>query len=65
MAKTIYDVLDERLVEQQKTVEEFITSGSPEDFAKYKDACGVYRGLAIARRELQDLLQNYMRNEDE
>lgn len=59
MAKTIYDVLEDKLVEHQRGVEQNLTEGGAKDFPSYRELCGVYRGLALARRELQDLLRKY------
>lgn len=65
MAKTVFDVLDKKLAEHQQSQEHFIHSGGASDFPAYKESCGVIRGLAIARRELQDLAKNYMDAEDD
>ena len=65
MAKTVFDALDGKLAEHQQSQEQFISSGRAEDFATYRESCGVIRGLAIARREIQDLAKNYMDAEDD
>lgn len=65
MAKTVFDVLDEKLVAQQRNFEEHLSSGGAKDFSEYRDTCGVIRGLAIARRELSDLLRVYKDQEDD
>jgi len=65
MAKTVFDVLEEKLAEQQRSQEEFINGGGAKDFAEYKESCGVIRGLTIARREMQDLAKNYRDADDE
>jgi hypothetical protein len=65
MAKTVFDVLDERLAEHQRSIQDFMCGGSAENYAAYKDACGAFRGLAIARREIEDLSRNYMEDEDD
>lgn len=65
MAKTVFDVLEEKLAERQQSQEEFINGGGAKDFAEYRESCGVIRGLTIARRELQDLAKNYMDAEDD
>tara|TARA_R110000822_G_scaffold185794_2_gene324887 strand:- start:3798 stop:3995 length:198 start_codon:yes stop_codon:yes gene_type:complete len=59
MAKTVFDVLDEKLAALSVHQEEFITSGGAKTLEGYREACGVIRGLTQARRELQDLAQNY------
>ncbi len=65
MAKTVFDVLDIKLAESQRSQEEFVTSGGAKDHAAYREACGVIRGLAIARQEIRDLAKNYMEDNDD
>ena len=65
MAKTVFDVLDEKLADAQRNQEEFISSGGAKTFEGYREACGVIRGLAQARRELQDLAKNYRDGDDD
>ena len=65
MAKTVFDVLDEKLADAQRNQEEFISSGGAKTFDGYREACGVIRGLAQARRELQDLAKNYRDGDDD
>ena len=65
MAKTVFDVLDDKLAELQQSQEEFLAGGGASDFAQYKESCGVIRGLTAARRELQDLARNYMEDSDD
>ena len=65
MAKTVFDVLDDKLAELQQSQEEFLAGGGASDFAQYKESCGVIRGLPAARRELQDLARNYMEDSDD
>ena len=65
MAKTIFDVLDDRLVAAIDDQEVFVTSGGAKTLEGYKEACGVIRGLTLARRDLQDLAKNYMEENDD
>ena len=65
MAKTVFDVLNDKLTEQKRSSEEFLVSGSPKDYAGYKEVCGVIRGLDTALREINDLSRNYMEDEDD
>jgi|MGYP003121365636 hypothetical protein len=65
MAKTVFDVLKEKLTEQKRSSEEFIQSGAAKDFAEYREVCGVLRGLDTALREINDLSRNYMEDEDD
>ena len=65
MATTVFDVLNDKLTEQKRSSEEFLNSGGCKDFAEYREACGVIRGLNIALREVGDLSRNYMEDDDE
>jgi hypothetical protein len=65
MAKTVFDVLDEKLADAQRNQEEFISSGGAKTFEGYREACGVIRGLAQARRELQDLAKHYRETDND
>ena len=65
MAPTVFDVLDKKLAELQQSQEEFLAGGGATDFAQYKESCGVIRGLAAARREVQDLSRNHLEDEDD
>jgi hypothetical protein len=65
MAKTVFDVLEEKIAAQQRNFEEHLSSGGAKDFPEYRDTCGVIRGLAIARRELSDLLRVYKEQNDD
>lgn len=65
MAKTVFDVLDEKLAELQQSQEDFLTNGGAKDFPSYKESCGAIRGLAAARREIEDLSRNNMEDEDD
>lgn len=65
MAKTVFDVLDMKLAELQRSREEFVTGGGAQDHAAYREACGVIRGLALARQEIHDLAKNQMDQDDD
>ena len=65
MAKTVFDALEEKFADHQRIYEEHLRSGSPKDFAEYKETCGVIRGLAIARREILDLLRVHREQDDD
>ena len=65
MAKTVFDVLKEKLTAHKGASEEFIQSGAAKDFAEYREVCGVLRGLDTALQEINDLSRNYMEDEDD
>ena len=65
MAKTVFDVLKEKLTETKTSSEEFLNSGGAKDYAAYREVCGVIRGLDAALREVNELSRNYMEDEDD
>ena len=65
MAKTVFDVLQEKLTDHKRSSEEFLHSGAAKDFAEYREVCGVLRGLDTALREVNDLSRNYMEDADD
>ncbi len=60
MAKTVYDVLMEKIVAHQQAIADSLCSGSAKDFAEYRELCGLIRGLGTAHREIADLAQQQM-----
>lgn len=60
MAKTVFDVLIEKLEAHKNAAIESLLSGGAKDFAEYKAACGIIRGLSLARMEIQDLSRTLM-----
>ena len=65
MAKTVFDVLTERIEEQKDSALRFLAGGGPKDFAQYKEVCGLLRGLQISQTQVEDLSRNYMEDEDD
>ena len=65
MAKTVFEVLVEKLTDQKRSSEEFIRTGAAKDYADYKEVCGVRRGLDTALREVNDLSRIHMENQDD
>jgi len=66
MAKTIYEVLIEKINECIVQHQEHLIDGGAKDYASYKEVCGVIRGLATALQEIKDLARNQMElDEDE
>tara|TARA_R100000900_G_scaffold34897_1_gene28454 strand:- start:110 stop:307 length:198 start_codon:yes stop_codon:yes gene_type:complete len=63
MAKTVFEVLVEKITDQKRSSEDFIQSGAAKDYAAYKEVCGVLRGLDTALREVNDLSRIHMENQ--
>jgi hypothetical protein len=40
-------------------------TAGPKDYAEYRDMCGAIRGLGLALREVQDLAQNYLKEDED
>ena len=64
MAKTVFDVLIEKITTSRETHEQALLTGSAKDFAQYREICGVIRGLNAALIEVHDLSRNYMEDND-
>ena len=65
MAKTVFDVLQDKITVEMQAANEHLTSGAAKDFAGYRDLCGFIRGLEVALREVNDLSRNYMEDKDD
>lgn len=59
MAKTVFDVLEEKVGEHLTRQKNALNGGVATDFANYKEMCGVIRGLSLAIMEISDLSRNY------
>lgn len=58
------DRLRRRLRELLNDYADTVAGGSAQDFAEYKRLCGVIEGLALAERELLDIRQRSVDDED-
>ena len=65
MAKTVFDVLIEKLDEDKSTALQFLGGGGAKDFAQYKEITGMIRGLDACSNFVPDLSRNYMEDDDE
>lgn len=65
MAKSVFDVLIDKLQEHRKSHVDFLASGGAADFAGYQHQCGLIRGLDLALRDIHDLAQNFMDENDD
>jgi len=65
MAKTVYDVLVDKITAHIAAVADSVASGAAKDYAEYRDLCGLIRGLETAKREILDLAQQYMEQDDD
>ena len=65
MAKTVYDVLVDKITAHIAAVADSLASGAAKEYAEYRDLCGLIRGLETAKREILDLAQQYMEQDDD
>ena len=65
MAKTVFDVLKERIEEQKSSAIEFLAGGSCKEYAQYREVCGLIRGLEGALSHIEDLSRNYLEDNDD
>ena len=64
MAKTVFDVLKEKIEAEKVNATSFLTSGGPKDFAQYKEVTGLIRGLESSIFNIEALSRNYMEDDD-
>ena len=65
MAKTVFDVLKEKIGDDKSSALEFLGSGGAKDFAQYKEVVGLIRGLGACTTHIEDLAKNYMEDDDD
>tara|TARA_R110000803_G_scaffold109208_4_gene177592 strand:+ start:1663 stop:1860 length:198 start_codon:yes stop_codon:yes gene_type:complete len=65
MAKTVFDVLVNKLDEDVSSATQFLAGGSAKDFAGYKEIVGLIRGLEASKQHIEDLSRNYMEEDDD
>jgi|TARA_R100001510_G_scaffold57077_1_gene64044 hypothetical protein len=65
MAKTVFDVLNEKLNEDKSSALEFLGQGGVKDFAQYKETTGFIRGLETCMNHISDLSRNYLEDDDD
>ena len=65
MAKTVFDVLKERIEGDKSSALEFLGSGGAKDFAQYKEVTGLIRGLESSLSHIEDLSRNYMEDDND
>lgn len=65
MARTVFDVLVEKITAHLNAVADSLASGAAKDYAEYRDLCGLIRGLETAKREIIDLAQYHLDADDD
>jgi len=64
MAKTVLDVLIERLDSDIERASDFLSAGRAESFSDYRELCGLLRGLETAKDYITAHVQQ-LENEDD
>jgi hypothetical protein len=64
MSNTVMDLLQRKLKEQEDSHIQALAGGAVNDYATYRELCGVIRGLQTAQREVADLVRK-LKDEDE
>lgn len=65
MSSDVLEHLKKKFNEDIRGVEQAMSMGRMNSFEEYKHASGCIRGLQLAVRHIDDLLQNYEEYEDE
>ena len=65
MAKTVFDVLVDRIRDDATSARDFLAAGSAKEYSEYREVVGLIRGLESAISAIQDLSRNYMEDEDD
>ena len=65
MAKTVFDVLKQKIGEDKSSALHFLGSGGAKDFAQYREITGLIRGLEACNNYVEDLSGSYMDDDDE
>jgi len=58
MAKTVFDVLKDKLTEDKSAALQFLGNGGAKDFPQYKEVTGMVRGLETCIGYVEDLSRN-------
>tara|TARA_R100001443_G_scaffold107816_1_gene117859 strand:+ start:3194 stop:3391 length:198 start_codon:yes stop_codon:yes gene_type:complete len=65
MAKTVFDVLNDKINEDKASALQFLGGGGAKDFAQYKEITGMIRGLDACKNYIEDLSRNQMEDDDD
>ena len=65
MARTVFDVLNDKINEDKASALQFLGGGGAKDFAQYKEITGMIRGLDACKNYIEDLSRNQMEDDDD
>tara|TARA_B100000214_G_C23630304_1_gene473688 strand:- start:282 stop:476 length:195 start_codon:yes stop_codon:yes gene_type:complete len=64
VAKTVFDVLREKIEADKNAALQHLAGGGAKDFAMYKEATGLIRGLETCLGHIEDLSRNLEYEDD-
>jgi hypothetical protein len=64
MDERLYKYLKERNQIRRESVIDFMSNGGAKDFAEYREAVGVIKGLLQAQQDLEDLFERMKEHDD-
>tara|TARA_R100001244_G_scaffold17641_1_gene18866 strand:+ start:1204 stop:1404 length:201 start_codon:yes stop_codon:yes gene_type:complete len=64
MAKTVLDVLKDKIEGDKSSALQFLGSGGAKDFASYKEVTGLVRGLETCMNYVEDLSRSMDDDDD-
>jgi small nuclear ribonucleoprotein (snRNP)-like protein len=65
MAKTVFDVLRDKINEDKASLQVFLSGGGAKDFAEYRELTGKIRGYDSCINHVEDLAKNYLEEDDD
>ena len=65
MAKTVYDVLINKIEAEITSAQNFLEAGSAKDYANYREIVGLIRGLKSSVLHIQDLAKQQLEGDDD
>ena len=65
MAKTVFDVLKDKIVEDKTATQEFLSGGGANSYAEYRELTGKIRGYDTCINHVDDLAKNYLEEDDD
>ena len=60
----LFEVYQQKLRERMNEMADVVATGSAQNFDEYRKMCGIIEGLALAERELLDLIEALEKGEE-
>ena len=65
MARTVFDVLKDKVTEDKASVQEFLSGGGANKYAEYRELTGKIRGYDACINHIDDLARNYLEEDND